>query len=445
MNTAAARLPVPPGLWSGPLAAPSVGMVVLIAILAFEQLAVATVMPGVAAALDGPALYAAAFGAAVAAAIVGMVAAGRWSDRSGPGAPLAAGLALFVGGLLAAGLAASMPGLVAGRVLQGAGGGMTSVALYVVAGRHYPPALHARLFAAFAAAWVLPAIVGPALAGWVAQQWGWRWVFLAAALGVLPAALLLQRGLAALPASAPKASGETPASLLVAAAVALGAGLLHGGGWVLPVVGVVLLVIAAPRLLPAGSLRARPGLPAVVALRGLLAAAFLASEVVIPLALQRWRGFTPVQAGLVLTVGALGWSFGSWCQSRMAEGTELRRLRLGLSLLALGIAAIGAALWPAVPMALSVAGWIVAGSGIGLAFPTLSVLVLRLAAPERQGAAASALQLSDAMVSALVLAGVGALLTAWPAEAARGGLVAAFALAALLALAGVWVAGRARA
>ena len=43
-----------------------------------------------------------------------------------------------------------------------------------------------KLFAAFSAAWVLPALVGPLLAGLVTTHLGWRWVF----LGMLPLIVL---------------------------------------------------------------------------------------------------------------------------------------------------------------------------------------------------------------------------------------------------------------
>ena len=64
------------------------------------------------------------------------------------------------------------------------------------------------------------------------------------------------------------------------------------------------LLVCAPRLLPAGFLRAARGLPTVIGLRGLASAAFVGAEVVIPLLLSRERGFEPTAAGLVLTVGA---------------------------------------------------------------------------------------------------------------------------------------------
>jgi len=458
----------PPGVLHAPFAATSIGMLALISILAFEQLAVATVMPGVAAALNGSSLYAAAFGAAVAAAIAGMVAAGHWCDRAGPSAPLNVGAVAFALGLVVAGIAPNMPLLVLGRALQGGGGGLMSVALYVVVGRHYPSTLHPRIFAAFAGAWVVPAIVGPALAGLIARYLGWRWVFLAAAALTVPALLLLQRGLAGLSQAgsgsaskkadaAPAAPPATPArtEIVAAIAAAVSAALLYAGGQALDLRALVLTLLAlaglavfAPRLLPVGSLRAAPGLPAVVALRGLVAANFFTAEVFLPLLLTTERGLSPVQAGLVLTVGALGWSAGSWYQGREGRARDdvacVRRLRTGLAMLAGGTLVMTLALLPALPIAVAVAGWLVAGTGIGLVFPTLSVLALRFAPPGQQGRASSALQLSDSLFSAVGLALASALLVAVQPHSPRAAYAAGLALAAALSLAGVLVASRAR-
>jgi MFS family permease len=461
----------PPGVLDAPFAAASIGMLALISILAFEQLAVATVMPGVAAALNGSSLYAAAFGAAVAAAIAGMVAAGHWCDRAGPSAPLTVGAVAFALGLVLAGVAPDMRLLVLGRALQGGGGGLMSVALYVVVGRHYPSTLHPRVFAAFAGAWVVPAIVGPALAGLIARHLGWRWVFLAAALLAVPALLLLQRGLAGLSPDGPpsKASGAAAATssvavsarreIVAAVVVAISAALLYAGGQALDLRALLLALVAlaglavfAPRLLPTGSLRAARGLPAVVALRGLVAANFFAAEVFLPLLLTTERGLSPVQAGLVLTVGALGWSAGSWFQGREGRARDdvacVRRLRTGLAMMGGGTLIVALALLPALPtaaaVAVTVAGWLVAGTGIGLVFPTLSVLALRFAPPEQQGRASSALQLSDSLFSAVGLALASALLAAVQPHSPRAAFAAGLALAAALSLVGVAVASRAR-
>src|SRR5574343_69990 len=140
------------------------GAVALISMLAFESIAVATAMPAVAEALQGLPYYALAFGATLATSVIGMTAAGQLCDKRGPYQASLAGLAAFLAGLLLAGLAPSMGVLVLGRALQGLGGGVLSVALYVGVGRVVPAALHPQLFALFAAAWVLPGLLGLALA-----------------------------------------------------------------------------------------------------------------------------------------------------------------------------------------------------------------------------------------------------------------------------------------
>src|SRR5690606_10338229 len=56
--------------------------------------------------------------------------------------------------------------------------GAVTVALYVIVARIYPARLHPSIFAGFAAAWVIPSLIGPYLAGLIAQWWSWHWVFL---------------------------------------------------------------------------------------------------------------------------------------------------------------------------------------------------------------------------------------------------------------------------
>ena len=69
---------------------------------------------------------------------------------------------------------------------------MLGVALYVGMGQLLPQSLHPRLFALFAGAWAMPALVGPLAAAWLVEHFGWRAVFLTVA-AVVPvcAAVLL--------------------------------------------------------------------------------------------------------------------------------------------------------------------------------------------------------------------------------------------------------------
>jgi MFS family permease len=203
-------------LLSPTYAATTVGMFALCAFVAFEATAITTVMPTVAAQLDGIGLYALSFAAPLASGVVGMVAAGGWSDRRGPVVPLALALVLFASGLVVCGLAPSMEVLVAGRILQGLGGGALTVCLYVLVGLIFPAALQPAIFTSFAAAWVLPTLFGPALAAYVAHVAGWRWVFLGVVVMVAAAAALVAPALRRLDA---RAAGVAHAALRLVWAV----------------------------------------------------------------------------------------------------------------------------------------------------------------------------------------------------------------------------------
>ena len=97
-----------------------------------------------------------------------------------------------------------------------------TVALYVVVARLYPAMLHPRVFAWFAAAWIIPSLVGPAGAGAVAQHAGWRWVFLGVALLVVPTTLVLVPALRRI--GPPETAGEAaPRGRLAWAALAAAA------------------------------------------------------------------------------------------------------------------------------------------------------------------------------------------------------------------------------
>ncbi|VEB44263.1 Uncharacterised protein [Chromobacterium violaceum] len=90
-----------------------------------------------------------------------------------------------------------------------------------------------------------------------------------------------------------------------------------------------------------------------------------------------------------------------------------------------------------------VAGWAVTGLGIGLSFPMLSVLTMKLSRPDEQGSNASALQLSDALSSSIALALAGLLIHALARPSAPPDALPILAMSALLALIGAWVSPRA--
>jgi MFS family permease len=434
-------------------------MVALVALGAFEALAVTTTMPTVVAALGGLALYAMAFAGPLASGVVGMVAAGGWTDRRGPVGSLYTGVGLFVAGLLVAGTASTMAVVVAGRVVQGLGSGMFGVALYVLVARVYPDSLQPRVLSAFSAAWVLPAVVGPAIAGTIAERLGWRWVFLAVPVLAVPAVLLLRPALASAadrrlpdttPSAGPAPPPPSPGRLLRAVGAAVGLLLLQVGGQVdgvraglLVGAGVALLGTTVRGLLPRGTLRVAAGLPAVLVVRGMLAAAFFGAEVYLPLLLTTERGLSPAQAGFALTAGALTWSLGAWLRGRF-EGRWPDRMILlaGAGSITVGVALAASALWPAFPVVGTVAGWGAAGLGMGLTYPTLALLVLRLSAPTEQGGNTAALQLVESLSIALALAVSGPVFALLVADRPTTAFLACFVGAGLLVLLGAMACAR---
>ncbi|THA53872.1 MFS transporter [Streptomyces sp. A1136] len=465
---------VPPPSQGGVLAPPyrtlSIGMVSVIFLIAFEATAVGTAMPVAARELDGIGLYAFAFSAYFTTSLFGMVLAGQWADLQGPLRPLAVGIGAFAAGLVVSGTAGVMWVFLLGRAVQGFGGGLVIVALYVVVSRAYEERLRPAIMAAFAASWVVPSIVGPLAAGTVTERLGWRWVFLAIpVLVVVPLVVALPAIRRTAGGPVRTADGPDPFDrrrIRLALGISAGAGLLQYAAqdlrWLslLPgVVGAALLVPAVRGLLPRGTYRARRGLPSVVLLRGVAAGAFIAAESFVPLMLVTQRGLSPTMAGFSLALGGLTWAVGSWVQSKgRMEPYRQRLMVAGMVMVAVAIATAPAVLVPWVPVWTPALAWGLGCFGMGLVIGPTGVLLMKLSPPQEAGANSAALQISDALANVVLLAAGGAAFAALGGGAvgaghglARGAgatashptaFVAVFLPMAAVALVGAWVATR---
>jgi MFS family permease len=439
------------GVWAPGVRLLTAGLAMTVTVVAFENLSVATILPVVSRHLGDLRLYGWVFSAFFLSSLVGIVVSGAVSDRRGVGPPLIGGLIVFGGGLAIAGTAANMPILVAGRVVQGFGAGLVPAAAYAAIGRAYAERLRPTMFATLSTAWVVPGLVGPALAAQVAIHVGWRWVF----LGLLP--LVAVACVVALPAVAtvPRlaANDNAPLPLPAALLVAGGAGmilaaltsaqplysplLLAGGG--------LLLVPALGRLTPPGTFRARPGLPAAVLTRGLLTFGFFAGDAYVPLTLTAIRHASIAYAGVTLTVSTIAWTAGAWVQARAIHRRGPRLLIAGgLALVVGGLAGMASLLWPAVPLWIALVAWSVAGFGIGVAYSPISVTALAMAPVGEEGRVSASVQLSDVLGTALGagVAGAAVAIVHQHGASARLGLGLAFAVAIAVALLGLAVTPR---
>ena len=423
--TTRATAPVAESVWDREHRALTIGLALTVAFTAFEALAVATVLPATVKEIDGLALYGWTFSGFMLANLVGIVAAGGASDARGPAFPFTIGVTLFVTGLVIAGVAPTMPILVAARFVQGLGAGGISAVSYAAIASGYSDATKPRMLALLSSAWVVPGLVGPALAGLVADHVGWRWCSSASRRRrSSPRSSPSRRSAVCRAATSTAADGRVLRALLLAAGTGCALlGLDNAGSWLALPVLVVGLAVALPALrglVPAGTLRAAPGQPAAMAIMGLLGLAFFGSEAFVPLALTDVRGRSATVAGLPLTLGTLAWTAGAWIQAREATRRSRRSLiAAGLGLMLLGIAGTASVLVDAVPLAAVTLAWAVNALGMGIAYSTTALAILETAPSGHEGASSASLQLMMTLGTALGTGVGGAVLAGSPAAAAR--------------------------
>lgn len=466
------------GPWAPARRGLTIGLLLSVTTHALAALAVVTIAPRIPAELGGLELYGWLFSGYLLTSLLGTVWGGGEADRRGLRAPFAIGLAAFGLGLGLAAIAPSMLWVVGARALQGFGGGAVTTLVYVAVTRAYPDRHRSRLMAYLSTAWVTPALIGPALAGALAEAAGWRAVFAAlASVLALVALLTLPRLGSTAGAGAPPDASAGVGRTLAGAPVAAGARRRSGVGMV-PALGVVaglgtvlaalswwadrgsaatavaLVVIVAGlaaaasglrRLLPAGTLRLAPGLGAVVVARAGFFAGFIGVEAFLALMLTDLQGLSSAATGAVIATGAISWTVGSWWQARRdasdeGRGARARRVVIGVTFLGVGLALQGVALagvgdGAAWVTAVAVLGWMTAGFGIGTAHATSSVFAFAMA--ERDGVAPGrvsvALQLADNVGAAFVTGLAGAALAFVTATVggatSQPGVAAAFGVA----------------
>ncbi|WP_225731240.1 MULTISPECIES: MFS transporter [unclassified Nocardia] len=339
----------------------------------------------------------------VVASILSSTLVGKMLAVRGPIGAYLTGFGLFSVGTVICAASPVMAVLLVGRTVQGFGGGLLMGLGYSVIHIAYPQRLRARAAALVSAMWGVGTFVGPALGGVFAQLGVWRLAFVALAVlcvaigSVVPFAL---RG--SEPSGHAHRIPVASLALLTAAAALLSIGSVLRGGWTELAIAGALAVIAgflAHERRAAVSVLPRLTFDRESPLRWIYltmigVAIGISLENFIPLFAQELGGMAPLVAGFIGAAASLGWTVAQIFSVNATGHRATERLRIigpvvlstGLFLTAIfqirsgGIAMI--IVWIVCMM--------VAGAGIGLAWPHLATAVMGASPDPAEGQQAAA-------------------------------------------------------
>jgi EmrB/QacA subfamily drug resistance transporter len=379
---------------------------------------------------------------------------GRVGDLFGRRRTFVAGLVLFTVASLAAGLAQEGWHVVAARFVQGVGGAvLVPTTLSLVTTGFPEPRAKAKALSLFTAAAASGGALGGVIGGLLTGLLSWRWVFF---VNVPLGAVLLVAALWALPGRAhghvrgrldlPGSISVTAGTAALVAAVILGEERGFGSPETLACAvlavasfGVFVLVErrAAEPVVPLDVFRIRP-VTVANGLGALVGGALPTTMFFLALYLQRVLGMDPLEAGLALTPGAVGIALGArgasrWMAALGPRGSYMLGTLVSAGALAWlsGIDVEGRyAVDVLVPLTLAMAGF-------GAAGLPLTVTAMSGLPPERAGLASGLLNTSRQVGSAVGLAALVSVASAWAAGHGAPGsdeaLTAGFGVALLVA------------
>jgi MFS family permease len=436
-----------------------------VAIYSTSEFMTMSLLPSAVGDIGGERLYAWVTTVYLVASVVAAAAVGPVLVRFGPRRPYIGALLAFGAGSVVCALAPTMPVLLGGRVVQGLAGGLLAGLGYAVISAVLPERLWTRAAALVSAMWGVGTLVGPAGGGLLAQFGWWRTAFVILAVVSGATALLV-------PLALPDRSMGTPARIRIpvwslvllgfAALVVSVAGLAHT-----PVMTAVLLSLAGLLVVVFIVVDRRAGVAVlprstfgpgrlkwIYVTLGVLMAATMA-DMYVPLFGQRLAGLIPMLAGFLAAALSVGWTVGEITSASVSSAsisgtrTIARIVAFAPVVMASGLALVALVTHePMTPARVAVwaVGLVMAGSGIGMAWPHLSAWAMGSVVddPAERAVAAAAINTVQLMCGALGagLAGVVANLHAVPdAGTARWMFVMFAVLAALAWLASSRAAG----
>ena len=385
-------------------------------------------------------------------------------DRFGRRRMFAAGIALFALASIACALSTNILALIAARSVQGAGAALVMPLAMAILSGAFAREERARALGIFGGVTGFALIVGPAIGGFLAEGFGWRWIFwINLPIGLIAIVLVL----AQLQESfGPPVSLDIPGLMLVAAAAfAVVWGLLRGNGVGWTSAEVVMALIAGLLLtaafigwewradspmIPMRLFRSR-ALSSGIAASFLFYAAMYGTLFLLPQFFQAALGYGPLGAGLRL----LPWTATLFVTAPIAGAVvdkvgERPLVVAGLLMQAAGLGWIAMIAGSGISYPAIIAPLVLAGVGVSMAMPAVQNAVLSSVTVVEMGKASGIFNmgrfLGGVFGVALLVATFSASEASYSPEKFGAGFVAAMTVAAALSLfgagVGLWLPAR---
>ncbi|WP_231328887.1 MFS transporter [Actinomadura graeca] len=391
-----------------------------------------------------------------------MIAGGRLTDVYGRRVTFVTGMAVFTAASAVCGLAPDPATLILARVAQGAGAALALPATQVMVTVGRTDGERSLGTVVWVGAAAGATALGPAVGGFIVQQWHWGWIFL---VNVVPGVLVILLGLAVLTGEGGdrRARVDLPGVLVSATMLfALTYGLQSGNrhGWDDPgVLAVLALAAAALACFVLVEGWAPDPMVDLGLFRDRVVAGGLLSQMLYGIGfngmifysatfLQRFLGFSPPRAGLVLLPPAIAimalTPVAFWLAVRVGPRAAVGG---GLALMAAGMV-LFSTIRSGDGYADLMPGVLIVGAGAAMGMP-LVMYVLKAVPDERAGVAGGVINVVREASGALGIAVLGLLVDHVPREGAgpaeletfRDGTSAALVLGAAVVLTGGLVSG----
>ena len=362
---------------------------------------------------------------------VPLLITGRLGDRYGPKRIYLAGLVVFTGSSLWCGLSDDIGTLVAARAVQGIGAALMTPQTMAVITRVFPVARRGQAMALWGATAGAATLVGPVMGGLLVGSWGWEWIFfINIPVGVL-AFVMAVRNIPDLQTH-PHRFDWLGVVLFGTGMFCLVFGLQESQQydwgridgpvtvWRLIIAGIGLLALFifwqsrnnAEPLLPLTLFRDRNFAVANIAIT-MVAFSFMTMGFPLMLYAQAVRGWSPLQAGLLMAPLALG----SIVLARTVGGLTDRKhprtlTAFGFSSAAVAVGALAFVLDADTPVWVAVASMVVLGIGSAFLWGPLSATANRNL-PMHQAGAGAGIYNTTRQIGSTLGAAVAALVIDW--------------------------------